>query len=47
LFKPGGFIRKGQVGDHKEKLTQEQEQRILQRASEELTSECLAFLGLD
>lgn len=46
LFKPGGFIRKGQVGDHKNKLSADQEERILVRAKEELEPECLRFLEL-
>ena len=46
-FKPGGFIRKGQVGDHKSKLSAEQEQRILDKARDMLTVDCLEFLNLD
>lgn len=45
-FKPGGFIRKGQVGDHKTKLSSEQEQRILEKAVQLLDSECIEFLEL-
>ena len=45
-FKPGGFIRKGQVGDHKTKLSTEQEQRILEKARQLLEPECLEFLDL-
>ena len=47
LFKPGGFIRKGQVGDHKSLMDPEQEQRILDRAKEYLPADCLRFIGLD
>ncbi len=46
FFKPGGFIRKGQVGDHKSKLSPEQESLILEKAHTELEPDCLAFLGL-
>ena len=45
-FKPGGFIRKGRVGDHKTKLSTEQEWRILEKARQWLEPECLEFLGL-
>lgn len=47
MFKPGGFIRKGQVGDGKEKLSPQQEQRILATAHEYLSDDCLAFFGLN
>jgi len=47
IFKPGGFIRKGQVGDGKAMLTTEQEKRILDKARERLTPDCLAFFGID
>lgn len=46
LFKPGGFIRKGRVGEHKTRLSPAQEERILARAREMLAPDCLAFLGL-
>ncbi len=45
-FKPGKFIRKGQVGDGKATLTAEQEKRILDKARESLTPECLAFFDI-
>jgi hypothetical protein len=45
-FKPGGFIRKGEVGDHKTKLSPQQEQRILKKAGQMLDPDCLRFLGL-
>lgn len=45
-FKAGGFIRKGQVGDHKSKLSVEQEQRILEKARAMLEPGCLEFLGI-
>jgi len=47
IFKPGGFIRKGQVGDGKAVLTHEQELRIFDKARERLTPDCLAFFGID
>ncbi len=46
LFKPGGFIRKGQVGKERHLLTPEQEQQILRRCADMLEPECLDFLGL-
>ena len=45
-FKPGGFIRKGEVGDHKTKLSAEQEQRILEKAGQMLEPDCVRFLDL-
>ena len=47
VFKPGGFIRKGQVGDGKDTLTLEQEARIFDKAREALSSDCLVFFGID
>ena len=47
LFKPGQFIRRGKVGKHREIMTPEQEQRILDKAREMLEPECLLFLELD
>ena len=47
LFKPGQFIRQGKVGKHREIMTPEQEQRILDKAREMLEPECLLFLELD
>jgi len=47
VFRPGGFIRKGTVGDHKTRLSAEQEERILAKARAGLPQDCLAFLGLD
>jgi hypothetical protein len=46
LFRPGGFIRKGQIGDHKQQLSKVQEQQILDRARKMLADDCLDFLGL-
>ena len=46
VFKPGGFIRKGQVGDHKTLLSVEQETMIIDRAREVLPQACLNFLDL-
>ena len=46
LFKPGGFIRKGQVGRERGMLSAEQEQQILDRCASMLEPECLDFLGL-
>jgi hypothetical protein len=45
-FKPGGLIRKGRVGDHKTLLSAEQERRILAKAHDMLTPDCLAFLEI-
>ena len=45
-FKPGAFIRKGVVGDYKTQLTAEQEARILAKAREMLTEDCLRFLEI-
>ncbi len=47
IFKPGGFIRKGQVGDGKATLTTEQETRILDKARERLAPDCLDFFGIE
>jgi len=47
MFKPGGFIRKGQVGDHKNTLSSEQSDRIIARAKSELEPACFSFLGLE
>ncbi len=46
LFKPGQFIRQGKVGKHREIMSPEQEQRILDKACEMLAPECLKFLEL-
>jgi len=46
LFKPGGFIRKGKTGDHKTKLSADQEQKILQKARDELEPACLEYLNI-
>jgi len=46
MFRPGGFIRKGQTGDHKTQLTSEQEAKILRRCRQDLSPDCLAYLGL-
>jgi len=46
MFRPGGFIRKGQTGDHQAHLTREQEAKILRRCRQELPPDCLAYLGL-
>ncbi|VAX09070.1 hypothetical protein MNBD_GAMMA26-2272 [hydrothermal vent metagenome] len=45
-FKPGGFIRKGKVGDYKILLKAEQESAILDKAAATLPRECLDFLEL-
>lgn len=47
LFKPDGFVRKGAVGEGKQKLSADQQQRILQKAREMLDVECLKFLEID
>ena len=46
MFKPKGFIRKGQIGDHKNLMSKKQEDRILERAKQELPEDCLRFLEL-
>ena len=46
VFRPGGFIRKGTVGDHKARLSEEQEERIIAKARETLAPGCLEFLDL-
>jgi hypothetical protein len=46
VFKPGGFIRKGTTGDYKTKLSAEQEARVLAKARELLTDDCLEFLQI-
>ena len=45
-FKPGGFIRKGQVGGGKAMLSAEQEQRVMDLARDRLEPGCLKFLGI-
>lgn len=45
-FKPGGFIRKGKVGDYKALLKSEQEAAILDKATALLPADCLIFLSL-
>lgn len=46
MFKPKGFIRKGEVGDHKNLMSPKHESRILERARKELPEECLRYLQL-
>lgn len=46
-FKPGQFIREGKVGKHRETMSSEQEQRVLDKAREMLESDCLKFLELE
>ncbi len=46
LFKPGQFIRKGEVGSHQKMMTTEQEERILNQAHQWLDKDCLHFLEL-
>jgi hypothetical protein len=46
VFKAGGFIRKGEVGNFKNELTPEQERRIIMKACEWLTPDCLEFLEI-
>jgi len=46
VFKPGGFIRSGKVGEGRSSLAPEHEARILRHARERLEPECLAFLGI-
>lgn len=45
-FKPGAFIRKGQVGEGKIHLSAAQEQRILDQARASLSPDCLAFFDI-
>jgi hypothetical protein len=45
-FKPGGFIRKGQVGGGKTMLSAEQEKRVIDMVYERLEADCVKFLGL-
>ncbi|MEA3412960.1 MAG: sulfotransferase domain-containing protein [Pseudomonadota bacterium] len=47
VFKPGGFIRGGRVGDHKTELNEAQARRVLDQARDTLEPECLAFLRID
>ncbi len=46
LFRPGGFIRKGQSGGYRELLSPAHEARILAKAREMLEPACLSFLEL-
>lgn len=46
MFETDGFIRKGQVGDHKNLLNPEQEAQIVERAKQELPEDCIRFLNL-
>jgi aryl sulfotransferase len=46
VFKPGKFIRQGKVGKYSELMSDEQEQRILEKAKNMLEPECLRFLEL-
>ncbi|GMR18710.1 MAG: sulfotransferase domain-containing protein [Gammaproteobacteria bacterium] len=46
LFKPGGFIRKGTVGDYRSLMTPDQERRIIEKAKAMLPAEAIEFLGL-
>lgn len=45
-FKPNSFIRKGQVGNHKQLMNGQQEKNILQVARDTLAPDCIEFLGL-
>ena len=47
VFKPGGFIRGGRVGDHETELNDVQERRILDKARETLEPACLRYHGID
>jgi len=47
MFNPGGFIRKGKTGDHKNLMSKEQELLILQRARETLPEDCLNFIDIE
>ncbi len=47
VFKPGTFIRQGKVDSYRNLMTDEQEQRILDKAKDMLEPACLDFLELD
>lgn len=47
MFKPKSFIRKGQIGDHKQLLQPEHERRILEKAKAEIPADCLKFIGVE
>ncbi len=46
MSKEGTFIRQGKVGGHTAELTPEQAEAIVARARQDLTPECLAYVGL-
>ncbi len=46
VFKPGKFIRKGKVGGYRDLMSPELEKRIMDKAREMLTPECMSFLEL-
>lgn len=46
IFKPGAFIRKGEVGDYRTLMTAAQGERILAKARDVLPVDALRFLGL-
>jgi len=46
VFKPGGFIRKGAVGERDGLMSPAQEKAVLDRARAELPADCLAALEL-
>ncbi|MFV2005274.1 MAG: sulfotransferase domain-containing protein, partial [Gammaproteobacteria bacterium] len=46
VFKHGKFIRQGKVGKYRELMSDEQEQRVLEKAKNMLEPECLRFLEL-
>ena len=46
VFKPGKFVRKGKVGGYRNLMSEQQEQRIMQKAREMLEPECVQFLEL-
>jgi len=47
MFKPGGFVRKGVVGDYENLLSPKQAQCILNKANELLSIDCVKFLDIE
>jgi len=47
LFKPDGFVKKGKIGEGKKVLTEEQQNKIINKAKETLDDDCLKFLDID